>query len=122
MCELKPGDEVVFLGHKLPDPPDLPPSTLEEGKVYTVAAVYPPEQLQRDSRAEFGLDIEGHVSPLFAYRASDFRKVQKRSTDTGMAILKGLLEGNNINITAREMTARECKDTFLAIQIGKDKE
>lgn len=104
MCDFKPGDEVVcvddqWVGHGRCSKLGIA-CPLREGAVYTVSQVCP----------AIGLGIDGlvsvHPTVFFAevrhpfagrgFDARRFRKVHRKSTETGMSILRGLLDGEDV--------------------------
>jgi hypothetical protein len=91
----KVGDEVTLANGE----PDDHKGLAIRGQVYTVSCIF--------------IDLDGTPSLWFAEirpRGSDemgfwpkcFRKVQKRTTETGMAIFKGILDGQPVRDFERE--------------------
>ncbi|MED5549027.1 MAG: hypothetical protein VX529_06665 [Pseudomonadota bacterium] len=97
MCDFKPGDEVTPVDREWSDA-ELAHFNLERGRVYTVASLFWLERYQVTvlclSETDPGLDA--------GYNSRFFRKVQKRSTETGMEILRKALDDASVVIAARE--------------------
>jgi hypothetical protein len=115
MCDFKPGDEVVcvdagwfgfgwksYLGVAFP---------LKRGGTYTVSGVRVIEESENAPPKMIGtiaVHIQGH--PNVSMRGQDigfaahrFRKVQRKSTETGMAMLQGLLDGKDVSAPVVEI-------------------
>lgn len=92
MCDFKPGDEVVCV-----DGRDIPGSPIQQGQKYRVEAVIPSEGFfggEWISDAEVVLEgVRNTVSVQhLGFASRRFRKVQRRSSETGMAILKSICD------------------------------
>lgn len=93
----KPGDEVIYIG----------PVKEKFGTQYTIAAFLPKGEVPPgmfwplSNNAVQLSEIGEHVCferGVWGFIAAHFSKVQKRSTETGMAILKKIADNPNIKI------------------------
>lgn len=91
----KPGDEVVCVDADLRPRCVWVADVPKEGAHYTVVDVLTVRDPLTNKPA-LGLvlaEIKNGWRESFAFAARRFRKVQKRSTETGMSILRGIADG-----------------------------
>lgn len=93
MCDFKPGDEVVarhgWCSRALCE-------GLEEGRAYVIESMGPSA-----SGHTIMLDFDEFPTARFDWRG--FRKVQRKSTETGMAMLRDILDGKDVTAPVVEI-------------------
>src|SRR3954462_11806790 len=92
------GQKVVCVNPKILVHPDKSSPALVLNGIYTIRqlGIFPDGQPGMTLNEIHGLPFPGNCFGEWAFHTTRFRPVIERKTDTGMAILRKLLDGNKI--------------------------